>query len=201
MRRYSKFVVVAGAVAALAAPSAAMAAANPGNGSTNCPNAAQGTTSYPDGAVISSNLNVPAGVTCRLGWVEVQGNVSATGNLYTFGQAHFDKNVTVNPGGSFAASNWGVTIDQNLYITDPAANSGNGFWGDYSSNVVKGSVNYTITPAAAAAYPQYQWPYLYFGGGTTVQNLSYSVGSLSSVRPFDSHVTNGLKVLGSTTVS
>jgi hypothetical protein len=60
------------------------------------------------------------------------------------------------PGGSFQAANWGVTIDGNLSITDPAANSGNGFWGDYSPNLVKGNLSYTITPAAAAAYPQYQ---------------------------------------------
>jgi hypothetical protein len=199
MRRYTKFVVVAGAVAALAAPSGAMAAANPGNGSTNCPNAAKGSLSYPDGTVIPSNLNVKAGVDCRLGWDEVQGNVSATGNLYTFGKTHFDKNVTVNPGGSFAASNWGTTIDGDLSITDPAANSGNGFWGDYSPNVVKGSVSYTITPGAAAAYPQYQWPYLYFGAPTTVnQDLKYSVGSLSSVRPLD---TGAATVTGSTIVS
>jgi hypothetical protein len=134
---------------------------------------------------ITSNINVPAGARCDLSWADVQGNVTANGEVVTFGVTHFAKNVTVNPGGSFAAANWGVTIDGNLTITDPAANSGNGFWGDYSPNTVKGNINYTITPTAAAAYPQYQWPYLYFGGPTTVaKGVTYSVGSLSTVRPF-----------------
>src|SRR5215471_19313774 len=109
-----------------------------------------GPTSFPEGFVIPANLTVPAGVDCRLGWGEVVGVANVAGNLYTFGQVHFDKNVNVTAGGSFAASNWGVTIDQNLNITDPAANSGNGFWGDYSPNVVNGSINYTIDPTAAA---------------------------------------------------
>jgi hypothetical protein len=157
--------------------------AAPAPGPTTCPNAVKGSTSFPDGFVIPANLTVPAGVDCRLGWGQVVGNANVAGNLYTFGQVHFDKNVNVAAGGSFAASNWGVTIDQNLNITDPAANSGNGFWGDYSPNTV-GSITYTITPTAAAAYPQYQWPYLYFGGPTTAKGVSYSVGSLLGVRPF-----------------
>jgi hypothetical protein len=113
------------------------------------------------------------------------GQANVSGNLYTFGQVHFHDKLIVSAGGSFAASNWGVTIDGNVSITDPAANSGNGFWGDYSQNRVGGNLSYTITPTAAAAYPQYQWPYLYFGGPTTVAgNVTYSVGSLSSIRPF-----------------
>src|SRR5262245_22644133 len=137
------------------------------------------------GKTITTNSTVPAGARCDLSWSDVQGNVNVNGNLVTFGITHFGKNVTVMPGGSFAAANWGVTIDGNLSITDPAANSANGFWGDYTGNTVKGNVSYTITPGAAAAYPQYQWPYLYFGGPTTVNgNVSYSVGALSGVRPF-----------------
>jgi hypothetical protein len=179
------FVLLA-ALAATSAILAGAAVAAPTPGPTTCPNAERGTTSFPDGFKIPANLTVPAGVDCRLGWGEVVGVANVSGNLYTFGQVHFDKNVNVSAGGSFAASNWGVTIDQNLNITDPAANSGNGFWGDYSPNVVKGNVNYTITPEAAAAYPQYQWPYLYFGGPTTVsKGVTYSVGSLLSVRPFN----------------
>jgi hypothetical protein len=152
---------------------------------TICPNAALGSTSFADGFKITGNLTVPAGTDCRLGPGEVVGVANVAGNLYTFGKVHFDSNVVVSAGGSFAASNWGVTIDGNLNITDPAANSGNGFWGDYSQNTVKGAISYIITPTAAAAYPQYQWPYLYFGGPTTVgKSVTYSVGSLLDVRPF-----------------
>jgi hypothetical protein len=137
------------------------------------------------GTVVTSNVTVPAGARCDLSWADVQGNVTSSGAVVTYGITHFEKNVTISAGGSFAASNWGVTIDGNLSITDPAANSGNGFWGDYSPNTVKGMINYTITPTAAAAYPQYQWPYLYFGGPTTVtKGVAYSVGSLLGVRPF-----------------
>jgi hypothetical protein len=87
--------------------------------------------------------------------------VTAAGDLVTYGWTHFEKNVTITAGGTFADINNGwVTIDGNLSITDPAANSGNGFWGDQngSSSLVKGNLSYTITPEAAAAYPQYQWP-------------------------------------------
>jgi hypothetical protein len=187
--RFKRFIPVVVAAAALAAPAASLAA---GGGSTTC------TDNSLAGKTITSNVTVPAGARCDLSWADVQGNVTVQGNLVTFGITHFAKNVAVMPGGSFAAANWGVTIDGNMSITDPAANSGNGFWGDYSPNTVKGNLNYTITPTAAAAYPQYQWPYLYFGGGVTVKgNVTYSVGTLSSVRPLNA---GGLSA-GSTTVS
>ena len=162
-------------------------------GSTTCTdNSLAGTT-------VKTNVTVPAGARCDLSWADVQGNVSVNGTLVTYGITHFAKNVGVNPGGSFAAANWGVTIDGNLSITDPAANSGNGFWGDYSPNLVKGNLNYTITPTAAAAYPEYQWPYLYFGGPTTVKgSVNYSVGSLLSVRPFSQ---GSATIMGGTSVS
>src|SRR5215471_4972670 len=147
MKRIALVAAVLGATLFAFAGSAVSA---PTPGPTTCPNATPGTTSFPEGFVIPANLTVPAGVDCRLGWGEVVGVSNVSGNLYTFGQVHFDKNVNVNAGGSFAASNWGVTIDQSLNITDPAANSGNGFWGDYSPNVVNGSINYTIDPTAAA---------------------------------------------------
>src|SRR5262249_35000198 len=146
--------------AAVAVPAVSLAA--PAPGSTIC------TDNSLAGQKVTTNVTVPAGARCDLSWADVQGNVAVSGDLVTFGQTHFAKNVSVT-GGSFAAANWGVTIDGNLSITNPVANKGNGFWGDYSPNAVKGNVTYTITPEAAAAYPQYQWPYMYFGGPTTVK--------------------------------
>lgn len=203
MKRIALVSVVLGAILCAFAGTS-MAA--PGSGATTCPNATQGNTSFPDGTVIPGTLNVPAGVDCRLGWDEVLGNANVNGNLYTFGPIHFHNQVNVYPGGSFMASNYGVTIDGNLTITDPAANSGNGFWGDQRINgvdptfsTVKGNVTYTITPTAAAAYPQYQWPYLYTGVKTVVQkNVNYSVGALSSVRPWNQ---GAWEIAGSTNIS
>jgi hypothetical protein len=204
-----KIILAATALAALAVPAVASAANTTnvtcytppivGYNNDNSPiyGGPYNGMSIPD-QTITGNLIVPAGATCRVGWINVQGNASVSGNLNTFGQTHFYNNVDVQAGGSFAASNWGVTIDRNLTITDPAANSGNGFWGDYSPNIVKGAINYTIDSTAAAAYPQYQWPYLYFGGPTKVTgNVKYSVGSLSSVRPFQ----QGALTAGSYTTS
>jgi hypothetical protein len=190
MKRISIIAAVLGAII-LAFTGVAIAA--PATGSTTC------TDNSLASKTITSNVTVPAGARCDLSWADVQGNVTVNGTLVTYGITHFAKNVQVNAGGSFAAANWGVTIDGNLSITDPAANSGNGFWGDYSPNLVKGNLNYTITPTAAAAYPQYQWPYLYFGGPTEVNgNVTYSVGALSSVRPFNQGT---LTVDGNTNVS
>jgi hypothetical protein len=189
MKRIS---IIAALLGALVFAGVAAAAPSPG-GSTTC------TDNSLAGKTITTNVTVPAGARCDLSWSEVQGNVNVNGNLVTYGITHFAKNVNVMPGGSFAAANWGVTIDQNLNITDPGANSGNGFWGDYSPNLVRGTVNYTITPDAAAAYPQYQWPYLYFGGPTTVsKGVNYSVGSLLSVRPFNQ---GNATITGGTSIS
>jgi hypothetical protein len=182
--RVKRVIPVIVAAAALAIPAAASAAGN-----TVC--------DHNIGSVaLNSNVTVPAGTTCSLSG-SINGNVTVNGELKMFG-GHVTGNVTVNRGGSFSGINWPVTIDKNLTITDPAANSASGFWGDYSYdetghivsrpdlhlNVVKGNITYTITPEAAAAYPDYQWPSLYFGGGAKVNgSYNYSVGSLSSVRP------------------
>jgi hypothetical protein len=121
---------------------------------------------------ISTNVNVPAGATCKLSGSDVKGNVSVQGTLVTFGTTTFEKNVSVT-GGSFAAANWGVTIDGNLSFVNPAAYSYNGFWGNYSANEVKGNLSYAIE--SSTAYPCYQSPLLYFGGGTKVDgNFNYS---------------------------
>jgi hypothetical protein len=178
------FVVLAAltALAALAVTSSASAAP----GSTTCTG---DMVTPPSGSVV-----VPAGATCRmLFWGEVPGTVQVAGTLNTFGKITFDKNVTVN-GGAFSASNWGVTLNSNLIINNPAPYSYNGFWGNYSPNEVKGNVIYTIT--SDMAYPPYGAPLLYFGGGATVDgNFNYStagVGHLDQV---------GLTVLGQSNIS
>jgi hypothetical protein len=104
-----------------------------------------------------------------------------------------DRNVTVT-GGQFRGINWGVTIGGNLIIVDPAANSQNGFWGNQggSTNVVKGLVSYTID--SSTAYPNYQSPSLYFGGGTTVQGkFTYSDSGTGWAGHLDK---GGLTVIG-----
>jgi hypothetical protein len=179
MRKYSKFIVLAGVLTALAAPSGAMAASDPGNGTTLCSNATADSDAgltYSMPQTITSNLTVPSGAICRLYGNTVQGNVTVNpgGELHTFG-ATFAKNVTVN-GGQFLNSNWGVTIGNNLQITDPAAGSQNGFGtGNNSSvsNEIKGQLIYTID--STTAYPMYNSPQLYFGSPTKVdRGLSYS---------------------------
>jgi hypothetical protein len=154
-------------VAMFAVPSVAMAA--PATGSTTCTD-----SSDLQGKVINSNVTVPAGATCNLSWSDIKGNVAVNGSLVTYGQTHFEKNVSIN-GGSFAAMNWGVTIDGNLSFLNPAVYSYNGFWGNQggTSNLVKGNLTYTIT--SDTVYPDYQSPLLYFGGGTTVNGtFNYS---------------------------
>src|SRR5262249_3521012 len=156
-------------LAALAATSAALAgnAFAGGTGSVSCTDASLA------GKTITSNVTVPASAPCDLSWADVQGNVTVNGSLVTFGITHFAKNVSVQPGGSFAAANWGVTIDGNLSFLNPGTYSYNGFWGDYSTNEVKGNLSYTIT--SDTAYPQYQSPLLYFGGGVKVDGkFNYS---------------------------
>src|SRR5262245_51293622 len=70
-------------------------------------------TSSMAGTVINKNIDVPAGTTCDLSWATINGNVTVEGALTTYGITTFNGNVTVN-GGSFAAANWGVTINGNL---------------------------------------------------------------------------------------
>jgi hypothetical protein len=153
--------VLAASVWAVAAPPAGAAA----TGSTTC-------TSKMQGVTIWTNVNVPAGATCDLSWSDVKGNVSVQGTLVTYGTTTFEKNVSVT-GGSFAAANWGVTINGNLSFVNPAVYSYNGFWGNYSANEVKGNLSYTID--SSTVYPCYQSPLLYFGGGTKVDgNFNYS---------------------------
>jgi hypothetical protein len=177
-RQVRKLIMAGVAVAALAVPTAALAQ---GGGNVTCTdNSLAGTT-------VNSNVTVPAGAHCDLSWATVTGNVNVAGSLTTFGQTHFEGNVIVN-GGSFAGANWGVTIDKNLQFTDPATYSYNGFWGDYSPNVVKGQITYTIT--SATNYPPSQAPVLYFHD-TTAGGFSYSDNGLGQHRAPD---TRGLSI-------
>jgi hypothetical protein len=178
------------AIAALAVPATSMAG-TPGN--VNC------TDNSLAGKQIASNVTVPAGAHCDLSWATVAAgkNVTVNGSLTTYGTTHFGGNLTVNPGGSFAAANWGDTIDGNMSITDPATYSYNGFWGNYSRNEVKGNLTYTIT--GAANYPDYQAPLRYFGSGTRVDgNFTYSDQGVG----FPGHLdTGGLNVLGTSSIT
>jgi hypothetical protein len=180
------------AIAALAVPATSLAS-NPGNGSVKC------TDSSLAGTTINSNVTVPAGAHCDLSWADVKGNVSISGDVTNYGATHYEGNVTVNPGGSFAAANWGITIDKSLTITDPRTYSYNGFWGNQggTTNEIKGDVTYTIT--SAANYPNYQSPLLYFGGGTKVDgNFTYSDQGVG----FPGHLdTGGLTVLGTQSIT
>ena len=166
--------VPAALAASLLGTTAASAATNP---NANANPATTGTTTcagdIPSGSVITTNLNVPAGATCRLSGNEVKGNVTVQGSLVAFG-ATFDRNVSVT-GGSFAGENWGVTIKGNLSFVDPATYSYNGFWGNQggTTSTVEGNLSYVID--SSTAYPCYQSPLLYFGGGTTVNgSFNYS---------------------------
>jgi hypothetical protein len=179
----------------LGTAASASAAANP---NANASPATTGmTTCTTDGlspSVITTNLNVPAGATCRLYGNEVKGNVTVQGTLAAFG-ATFDRNVSVT-GGSFGGSNWGVTIKGNLSFVDPATNSQNGFWGNYSPNTVEGNLSYVID--SSTAYPCYQSPLLYFGGGTTV-NGSFNYSDQGT--GFAGHLDQtGLHVVGSKSI-
>jgi hypothetical protein len=186
MRKLIIAVPMVAALATLAVPS--LASAQVGN--VNC------TGGSLAGTTVTSNITVPAGATCDLSWADLQKNVDVYGSLVTFGTTHFEGNVNVHPGGSFAAANWGVTIDKNLAFTDPATYSYNGFWGNYSQNVVKGSITYTLD--ANANYPMYQSPLLYFGGGVTVGSFTYTDQSVG----FPGHLdTGGLNVTGASSIT
>jgi hypothetical protein len=150
------------------------------------------------GTVVTQNVDVPANTSCDLSWADMQGNVTVEGSLTTAGITTFEHNVTV-AGGSFAASNWGVTIGGNLQITDPSTYSYNGFWGNQggTSNEVKGNVTYTITNAMN--YPDYQSPLLYFGGGTEVDGtFTYTDHGTGWAGHLD---TGGLSVIGKQTIA
>jgi hypothetical protein len=148
------------------------------------------------GTTINKNIDVPAGKTCDLSWATINGNVTVEGALTTYGVTTFNGNVTVT-GGSFAAANWGVTINGNLSFVNPSTYSYNGFWGNYSPNLVTGNLTYTIT--SSTVYPDYQSPLLYFGGGTTVKgNFIYGDQGTG----FKGHLdTGGLTVLKNTSIS
>jgi hypothetical protein len=171
-----KLIMTAVAVASLAVPAASMAAGAPGN--INC-TGSMGNVNLP-----STNVTVPAGAVCRLSGTI--GNLTANGTMLMQG-GEVAGNVTVNPGGLFQGYNYGVTIDKNLTITNPAAESpiggSNGFYGNQggTTNVVKGVVSFTLN---SGVYAPYTWPALYFGGGTTVGgNVNYSLGSDVQNRP------------------
>jgi len=185
--------VPAALAASLLGTTAASAAANPNpaaTGTTTC------TGDLPSPYVIATNLNVPAGATCRLFGNEVKGNVSVQGSLVAFG-ATFDRNVSVT-GGSFAGENWGVRIKGNLSFVDPATYSYNGFWGNQggTTSTVDGNVSYVID--SSTAYPCFQSPLLYFGGGTTV-NGSFNYSDQGT--GFAGHLDQGgLNVVGSKSI-
>jgi hypothetical protein len=166
-------------------------------------------------AANTSNIIVPAGTTMNLGGQDVKGNVDIYGSVVNYGKTLFEKNVTVHPGGSFKAGNWPVTINGNLTITDPAADSENGFWGSYTDtdqsqdhpwlhlNEVKGNLTYTIDQD----YQQYHSPTLNFSGGTKVDgNFTYSTGGRLSQVFGDGLIAapqamGNLVTLGSTNIS
>jgi hypothetical protein len=154
-----------------------------------------------------------------MSWADVATgfNVTVNGNLVTYGKAHFGGSVNVAKGGSAQFINWAVTIDGNFSVTDPATNSGNGFYGSYTDadqssdqsaqhlNHVKGNVSFILD--SAVTYPDYQWPQLDGVGGVTVdKNVTYNVGGNSgaSYRPFnggaDGH-QKGWNVLGHVSLS
>lgn len=122
-------------------------------GSTTC-NTGDGWWNGPN--PIPNNLVVPAGATCRLGWVEVIGNTTVNGSLYTIGST-FDGNVSVSGTGSaLTTANWGNTFRRNLSITGSDGNGWiNGFWSSYSDNVVDG--NFSYIGNTAPFYVQNDW--------------------------------------------
>jgi hypothetical protein len=194
--------------ASLVGPAAAMAASDPGNGTTICANATADSDaglSYSMPQTITSNLTVPSGAICRLYGNTVQGNVTVNPGavLHTFG-ATFAKNVTVN-GGQFLNSNWGVTIGSNLQITDPIAGSQNGFGTGNNgsvSNEIKGSLIYTID--STTAYPMYNSPQLYFGSPTKVdKGMSYSDQGTGFPGHLDGlgSLTGSMSITGNSTIT
>lgn len=171
-----RLILTLGALVALAVPSIALAAPPP-------PTPISG---HLEGAVLTAgNYVVPTGQTAYLGWADVKGNLVINGSVINYGMTTFEKNVSV-VGGQFKAGNWGVTIDGNMSFLNPAANSDNGFWGDYSPNLIKGNLSYIINGASSGG------AYLDFQGPTTVDgNFTYSAGSVLAGMPL---------ALGNTTI-
>src|SRR5262249_21728977 len=91
--RFKHIIPVFVPAAAVSVPAVSLAA--PAPGSTIC------TDNSLAGQKVTTNVTVPAGARCDLSWADVQGNVAVSGDLVTFGQTHFAKNVSVT-GGSFA---------------------------------------------------------------------------------------------------
>jgi hypothetical protein len=187
-----KLILAATAIGALAVPTAAMAAGTPGT--VNCIDGSLA------GQTITANVTVPAGATCNYNGT-INGNLTVNGHMRMFG-GEVTGNVQVNSGGQFEGINYPVTIDKNLTITNPAANGGDGFWGSYTAtdqsqdhpgmllNHVKGNVNFTLN---SGVYSDYTWPYLYFGGGTTVDgSVNYSIASTVQNRPAPVNGQGGL---------
>ena len=92
--------------------------------------------------VISTNLDVPAGATCQLNWVEVVGNVTVEGSLISF-SSRFDKNVTVTGGSIQIVNGFGDAskLVGNLTITGSAANSN--IFCPNTTNVIGGNLSFT----------------------------------------------------------
>jgi hypothetical protein len=173
MRRF--IILAATAIAAQAVPSIASAA----TGNIDC------TDGSLSGTTVNANVTVPAGATCSF-WGTINGNVTVNGTMLMSG-GEVTGNVNVPQGGLFQGFNYGVTIDKNLTITNPAADSpiggSNGFYGNQygTTNLVKGNVNFTLN---SGVYAPYRWPSLYFGGGTRVGGtINYSVAGDVENRP------------------
>jgi hypothetical protein len=130
------------------------------------------------------------------------GNILVQGDLFV-SAATINGNVTVANGGHIEFDNYGSTVNGNLTIVDPAANSQSGFWADLggTSSLVTGNVTYTID--SNASYPQYQSPLLYLYNVHVNGNLDYSdfgpgfTGHLYNGAVVDGHVN----LLGTTPIA
>jgi hypothetical protein len=173
MRKLILAVPIVAALAALAVPSLASAAAAP------------------------ANITIPAGQTVDLSWQTIPGNVEVYGTLLNYGKTHYEGNVTVHPGGTFQADNWGVTIDKNLTFLNPSGQSG--FWPTSSDpsgtpSEVKGNVTFTVD--GTVPYSCYAWPSLYVHGLKVDKNFAYTGYT------FNSHLDADLSgVVGQTSIT
>jgi hypothetical protein len=181
MRKYSKFIVAATAIAALAVPAVvpAVSAAAP-------PPTPQLYGDHSE-AVIAGNIDVPQGHTLRLFGSEVTGNITVEGDLVMDG-ATADGNVNVN-GGHFSSIAWGFLIKGGLSITNtPFDYNSNisGFWNTYGPGEIDGGLTYTHNNGQHLETGQ--------GASVTVHGkFTYSDNSV----PY----TGGLTVLGQSNIS